>query len=75
MNPSIRKIKERSLLLLPNQQILVYGFDYDSASDHYKVVIFLWNNCGNFLEVKVNTLGTKILKNIEVLFPFGIVPY
>ncbi|XP_058775511.1 F-box/kelch-repeat protein At3g23880-like [Vicia villosa] len=55
-----------------------YGFGYHSvAADHYyKVVVVLWKGCCGApkTQVKLNTLGTNIWKNIDE-FPFGTVPH
>ncbi|XP_058784935.1 F-box/kelch-repeat protein At3g23880-like [Vicia villosa] len=73
-NPTIRKLKELPVLRNPHHRNIAYGFGYDSVTDHYKVVVVLWDHCGDEkTQVKVNTLGTKLWKNMEE-FPFGSIP-
>ncbi|KAL5073136.1 hypothetical protein RYX36_012120 [Vicia faba] len=70
-NPSIRKIQELPLLPNPHYPIemyISYAFGYHSVTDTYKVVVVSRNK-----SVKVNTLGTKIWKNIDH-FPFATLP-
>ncbi|XP_058784939.1 F-box/kelch-repeat protein At3g23880-like [Vicia villosa] len=74
-NPTIGKLKELPVLRNPHHLNIAYGFGYDSVTDHYKVVVVLWDHCGDEkTQVKVNTLGTKLWKNIEEEFPFGSIP-